>query len=54
VIYPVALGSGKKLFDRSTIPAAFTVSDGVVTPSGVVFARYTRAGDIVTGTVGPE
>ncbi|HEY4225772.1 MAG TPA: hypothetical protein VGM70_08160 [Pseudolysinimonas sp.] len=54
MIYPVALGSGKKLFDRSTIPAAFTVSDGVVTPSGVVFARYTRAGDIVTGTVGPE
>jgi len=54
VIYPVTLGSGKKLFDRGTIPAAFTVSDGVVTPSGVVFARYTRAGDIVTGTVGPE
>src|SRR3954451_6164258 len=54
VIYPVTLGSGKKLFDRGTIPAAFTVSDGVVTPSGVVFARYTRAGDIVPGPVGPE
>jgi dihydrofolate reductase len=54
VIYPVTLGSGKKLFDRGTIPAAFTVTDGAVTPSGVVFARYTRAGDIVTGTVGPE
>jgi dihydrofolate reductase len=54
VIYPVTLGSGKKLFDRGTMPAAFTVTDGAVTPSGVVFARYTRAGDIVTGTVGPE
>ncbi|MEO6532236.1 MAG: dihydrofolate reductase family protein [Pseudolysinimonas sp.] len=53
-IYPVTLGGGKKLFDRGTIPAAFTVTDGTVTPSGVVFARYTRAGDIVTGTVGPE
>ena len=52
VIYPVTLGSGKKLFDRGTMPAAFTVSDGAVTPSGVVFARYTRAGDVVTGTVG--
>jgi dihydrofolate reductase len=52
VTYPVTLGSGKKLFDRGTMPAAFTVSDGAVTPSGVVFARYTRAGDIVTGTVG--
>ncbi len=52
VTYPVTLGSGKKLFDRGTVPAAFTVSDGTVTPSGVVFARYTRAGDVVTGTVG--
>jgi len=42
------------IYDRGTIPAAFTVTDGTVTPSGVVFARYTRAGDIVTGTVGPE
>jgi dihydrofolate reductase len=53
VTYPVTLGSGKRLFDRGTIPAAFTVSDGAVTASGVVFARYTRAGDVVTGNVGP-
>ncbi len=52
VTYPVTLGSGKKLFARGTLPAAFTVSDGAVTPSGVVFARYTRAGDVVTGSVG--
>ncbi|MDP9028388.1 MAG: dihydrofolate reductase family protein [Actinomycetota bacterium] len=54
VTYPVTLGSGKKLFDRGTLPAAFTVTDGAVTPSGVVFARYIRAGDLVTGNVGPE
>jgi dihydrofolate reductase len=54
VTYPVTLGSGKKLFDHGTIPAAFTVSGGAVTSSGVVFARYARAGDIVTGTVGEE
>ena len=52
VTYPVTLGGGKKLFGRGTIPATFTVSGGVVTPSGVVFARYTRAGEVVTGTVG--
>ena len=52
VTYPVTLGNGKKLFERGTIPAAFTVSDGAVTPSGVIFARYTRAGNVVTGTVG--
>ena len=54
VTYPVTLGSGKKLFDRGTMPASFTVSDAAVTPQGVVFARYTRAGDVETGTVGPE
>lgn len=54
VTYPVTLGSGKKLFDRGTIPATFTLTNGAITPKGVVFARYARAGDIVTGTVGPE
>jgi len=54
VIYPVTLGSGKKLFDRGTIPATFTPIDGAVTPSGVIFARYARGGDVKTGTVGPE
>lgn len=54
VIYPVTLGGGKKLFDRGTIPATFTPIDGAVTSSGVIFARYARGGDIVTGTVGPE
>lgn len=54
VIYPVTLGSGKKLFDRGTMPAAFTMTDGAVTPGGVVFARYAPAGEIVTGNVGPE
>jgi len=54
VIYPVTLGSGKKLFARGTMPAAFTMIDGAVTSGGVVFARYARGGDIVTGHVGPE
>ena len=54
VIYPVTLGSGKKLFERGTIPATFTAIDGAVTPSGVIFARYARGGDVETGTVGPE
>ncbi len=54
VTYPVTLGSGKKLFGRGTIPATFTLSSGAITPTGVVFARYLRAGDVQTGTVGPE
>src|SRR2546425_11059447 len=32
-IHPLALGKGKKLFDKGTIPAAFTLIDSLVTPS---------------------
>jgi dihydrofolate reductase len=51
-IYPVTLGKGKKLFDKGTIPAAFTLTDTVVTPTGVIFANYKRAGKVKTGTMG--
>ena len=51
-IFPLTLGNGKKLFDKGTIPAAFTLSESVVTPSGVVIANYRRAGKVKTGTVG--
>ncbi|WP_413997917.1 dihydrofolate reductase family protein [Flavobacterium sp. W1B] len=51
-IYPLTLGTGKKLFDNGTIAAAFTLIDSSVTPSGVVFANYKRAGKVKTGTIG--
>ncbi|MDB5031223.1 dihydrofolate reductase family protein [Mucilaginibacter sp.] len=51
-IYPVTLGEGKKLFDNGTIPAAFTVTESLVTPSGVIFINYKRAGKVKTGTIG--
>lgn len=50
--FPITLGSGKRLFAEGTIPAAFTLTDSAVTPSGVIFANYKRAGDVKTGTVG--
>jgi dihydrofolate reductase len=50
--FPVTLGSGKKLFAEGTIPAAFTLTEHSVTPSGVIFANYKRAGEVKTGTVG--
>jgi dihydrofolate reductase len=52
MIHPLTLGQGKKLFDDGTIPAAFTLIGSSVTPSGVIFANYRRAGDVKTGTVG--
>jgi dihydrofolate reductase len=51
-IFPVTLGTGKRLFDDGTIPAAFTLLESSVTPSGVIFANYKRAGKVKTGTVG--
>src|SRR5436189_5419624 len=51
-IYPLTLGKGKKLFDNGTIPAAFTLIESLVTPTGVIIANYKRAGKVKTGTVG--
>jgi len=51
-IYPVILGKGKKRFDDSAIPAAFTLVESTATSSGVIMANYKRAGDVKTGTVG--
>ncbi|MGE5795986.1 MAG: dihydrofolate reductase family protein [Ignavibacteria bacterium] len=51
-IFPLTLGKEKKLFDNGTIPAAFTIIESVVTPSGVIIANYKRAGKVKTGTIG--
>ena len=51
-IHPVTLGKGKKLFDGGAIPAAFTLAEGTITPSGVIMANYKRAGKVKTGTMG--
>lgn len=50
--FPITLGNGKKLFAEGTTPAAFTLTESVVTSKGVIFANYKRAGDVQTGTVG--
>lgn len=51
-IHPLTLGKGKKLFDKGTIPAAFTLTDSIVTPGGVIIASYKRAGEVETGIAG--
>jgi len=52
-IHPVILGKGKRLFGDSAIPAAYTLVESTVTPTGVIMANYRRAGEVKTGTVGP-
>lgn len=51
-IHPLTLGKGKKLFDNGAIPAAFTLTESIITPSGVIIANYKRAGKVKTGTLG--
>jgi dihydrofolate reductase len=49
-IFPVTLGTGKRLFDQGTIPAAFTLADSKTSPSGVVIVTLKRAGEVKTGS----
>ncbi|HLN73645.1 MAG TPA: dihydrofolate reductase family protein [Prolixibacteraceae bacterium] len=51
-IHPLTLGQGKKLFADGTTPMAFTVTESLVTPGGVIIVHYKRAGAVRTGTVG--
>lgn len=52
MIHPLTLGKGKKLFVDGAIPAAFTLTESVVTPKGLIMANFTRAGDVKTGVAG--
>jgi len=51
-IFPLTLGSGKRLFADGTIPAAFKVTEGQVSPSGIILVNYERAGAVTTGSLG--
>ena len=52
MIYPLTLGGGKRLFADGTIPAAFKVTESIVSSKGVIVVNYERAGAIKTGRGG--
>jgi dihydrofolate reductase len=49
-VFPVTLGKGKRLFGEGTIPAAFTLTDSQISPSGVIIASYRREGEVELGS----
>ena len=49
-IFPVTLGTGKRLFDKGTIPASYTLLESKSSPNGVIIATLKRAGDVETGS----
>lgn len=50
--YPIILGQGKKLFADGATPRTFTLTESHVGKTGAIAGRYTRAGEVQTGTVG--
>lgn len=48
-IFPITLGTGKRLFSDGTIPAGFKLVDSKASTTGVIVATYKRAGTVRTG-----
>jgi dihydrofolate reductase len=49
-VFPVVIGSGKRLFAEGTIPAGLNLVDNKTSTTGVLMGTYEPAGEIVTGT----
>jgi dihydrofolate reductase len=49
-IFPVTLGSGCKLFADGTSLAGFALLESSASPSGVIIAKYARAGEVKFGS----
>ncbi|HET6172206.1 MAG TPA: dihydrofolate reductase family protein [Gaiellales bacterium] len=53
-VFPVVIGSGKRLFSDGAVPSGLKLVDSTVSSTGVVIATYVPAGDIVTGSFALE
>jgi dihydrofolate reductase len=49
-IFPVVVGSGKRLFGDGTHAAGLELVDHTISPSGVMLTVYRPAGELATGT----
>ena len=49
-IFPITLGTGKRLFAEGTIATAFTLREVKTSSRGVIVASYERAGAVQTGS----
>jgi dihydrofolate reductase len=54
LVFPVLVGSGKRLFGDGTVPAGLELVDSSTSSTGVVRSTYTRAGKLEYGAMGPE
>jgi dihydrofolate reductase len=49
-VFPLVIGSGKRLFADGTVPAGLRLIDHKVSSTGVTIGTYEPAGEIVTGS----
>jgi dihydrofolate reductase len=50
MVFPVLVGSGKRLFADGTVPAGLRLRDSKTSSTGVVMSTYEPDGALVTGT----
>ncbi len=49
-VFPLVLGSGKRLFADGTVPSGLRLADSTVSTTGVMMCTYEPAGEIVPGS----
>jgi dihydrofolate reductase len=49
-VFPLVIGSGKRLFADGTVPAGLRLADSKVSSTGVVMGTWQPAGEIATGS----
>jgi dihydrofolate reductase len=54
IVFPVVVGSGKRLFGEGTIPRTWKLTSSKATSTGALIASYERVGEVETGSIGPE
>jgi dihydrofolate reductase len=54
IVFPVTLGTGKRLFAEGTMPRTWRLTTSTVSTTGALIAGYQRAGDVATGTMTPD
>ncbi len=52
IVFPVVVGSGKRLFGEGTIPRTLRLVDTKITGSGVAVHAYERVGELEYGAMG--
>lgn len=54
LVFPVVIGSGKRLFGEGALPRTLELADTTTSATGVTVSTYRRRGPLEVGAVGPE